>query len=81
MIAICARRCQTSVAGSAAAAKGSAKGTSKLPCCMRERRAQGSAALGFEFAARRWVDDGTPITAGLLKEDSVYWIASLGSAQ
>jgi hypothetical protein len=38
-------------------------------------RAQGSAARRFEFAARRWVEDGTPITAGLLIEDSVYWIA------
>lgn len=43
-------------------------------------RAQGSAARCFEFAARRWVDDGSPITGVLLIEDSVYWIAVLGLA-
>jgi hypothetical protein len=44
-------------------------------------RAQGSAARRFEFAARRWLDNGSPITAGLLIEDSVYWIALFGGAQ
>jgi hypothetical protein len=53
----------------------------KLPCCGRRGGAQGSAARRFEFAARRWLDNGSPITAGLLIEDSVYWIACFGGAQ
>jgi len=44
-------------------------------------RSQGSAALRFKFAARRWLTDGSPITGEVLKEDSVYWIAVSGRAR